>query len=187
MSEGKGPKRAPAPTTYDDEPTIVWSPPDWDPEDGVDSSSSPRTAESQAPGSMPGQEIEVEVRRLSGPAALGPHARRTYEIWTRNRVYSVDTRLECVEVIDLATGRSDPNHAFLGARLVGGQLRQHDSNELTFPLPTLGSEAVFQKQDRQRRIRLSVTSRVTRVILHVHRVKVGSDERDGAWGKITRK
>jgi len=172
---------------WDDEPTIVWSPPDWDPEDATDAGKPPQQRDSQVPESAPRKEIEVEVRRLSGPAALGPHARRTYEIWTRNRVYSVDSRLECVEVIDLATGQSDPNHAFLGARLVGGQLRDDGSNELTFPLPTPGSEAVFQKQDDQRRIRLSVTSRVTRVILHVHRVKVGSDERDGAWGQITRK
>lgn len=172
---------------WDDEPTIVWSPPDWDPEeDATDPAAPLESRDSQAPESAPRPEIEVEVRRLSGPAALGPHARRAYEIWTRNRVYSVDSTLECVEVIDLATGQIDPNHSFLGARLVGGQIRHEDSNELTFPLPTAGSEAVFQKTDQHRRIRLSVTSRVTRVILHVHRVKVGSDERDGAWGKLTR-
>jgi len=184
MSNG-GEKRPPAPPSWDDEPTIVWSPPDWDPEDRTDPGIPAEVSESQVPESAPRQEIEVEVRRLSGTAALGPHAQRTYEIWTKNRVYSVDSRLECVEVIDLATGRSNPNHAFLGARLVGGQLHHDGNNELTFPLPTVGSEAVFQKQDPQRRIRLSVTSRVTRIILHVHRVKVGTDERDGAWGQIT--
>lgn len=187
MSHKGDGKRPPAPTMFDDEPTIVWSPPDWDPEDATDAGQPPEARDSQIPETAPRQQIEVQVRRLSGPAALGPHARRTYEIWTRNRVYSVDSRLECVEVIDLATGQSDPDHSFLGARLVGGQIRHGDHNELTFPLPTPGSEAVFQKTDQQRRIRLSVTSRVERVILHVHRVKVGSDERDGAWGKITRK
>lgn len=177
-----GPKPEPAPTTGNEEPGVVWSPPDWSPGDEA-AAANPRDS---VPEIAPRPQIEVEVRRLSGPAALGPHARRTYEIWTKNRVYSVDSKLECVEVIDLATGRSDPNHAFLGARLAGGQTRHKKTNELTFPLPTVGSEAVFQKRDRQQRIRLSVTSQVTRVILHVHRVKVGTGERDGAWGKITR-
>jgi hypothetical protein len=33
-------------------------------------------------------------------------------------------------------------------------------------------------------VRLSITSRVTRVILHVQRVQVGTGERDSTWDRI---
>jgi hypothetical protein len=89
-----------------------------------------------------------------------------------------------VEVIDLASGRSEKKHPFMGARLVGGQIRNESGNELTFPLPTPGSEAVFQALDSQNRVRLSITSRVTRVILHVQRVQVGVDQSDNTWNHI---
>ncbi len=163
---------------------MVWSPPDWEPEavEEVDAVE----VEPAAPEESQRATVEVEVRQISGTAALGNYAKRAYEIWTKNRVYGLDGGLECIEVIDLATGRSNPKHAFLGARLVGGQTRNGNQNELSFPLPTPGGEAVFQKLDTNNRIKLSVTSRVTRVILHVHRVKVESAQRDGAWGKITR-
>jgi hypothetical protein len=167
-------------TWEDDEPTtVIWAPPDWLPEEGEAATSEPLpTSERPA--------VEVDVRSISGAAAVGAHARRAFEIWTRNRVYALDGTLECIEVIDLATGRSNPHHPFLGARLVGGQTRSEQSNELSFPLPVPGSDAVFQKFDRHNRIRLSVTSRVTRVLLHVHRVMVTAGERDNAWSTLTR-
>jgi hypothetical protein len=128
--------------------------------------------------------IEVEVRKISSASALGKRAPCAYEIWTKNRVYSLDVGLVCVEVIDLASGRSEKKHPFMGARLVGGQIRTDAGNELTFPLPTPGSEAVFQALDAQSRVRLSITSRVTRVILHVQRVQVGVDQSDTTWSQI---
>lgn len=176
MSSSSGDSKPEAPPSWDDEPTIVWSPPDWLPED----------SDASAPEPTERPLVEVDVRAISGAAAIGAHARRAFEIWTGNRVYSLDGTLECIEVIDLATGRSNPNHPFLGARLVGGQTRSEQSNELSFPLPVPGSDAVFQKFDRQNRIRLSVTSRVTRVLLHVHRVTVTAGERDNTWSTLTR-
>jgi hypothetical protein len=128
--------------------------------------------------------IEVEVRKISSTHVLGKRPPCAYEIWTKNRVYSLDVGLSCIEVIDLASGRSETNHPFIGARLVGGQNRTDAGNELTFPLPTPGAEAVFQAVDAQNRVRLSLTSRVTRVILHVQRVQVGASERDSTWDRI---
>jgi hypothetical protein len=126
--------------------------------------------------------VEVEVRKLS--AAAAKRAPPTYEIWTKNRVYALDPTLVCVDVIDLATGQSDKKHGFLGGQLVGGQRRVSDNNELTFPLPTPGSEAVFQTNDAHGRPRLVVTSKVTRVILHVQVVRVAEPQRDDTWGAI---
>lgn len=172
--------RAPAPPSWDDEPTIVWSPPDWDPEDGKAPEPSPVAA------TPPENLIEVDVREIPSSVALGSYARRAYEIWTKNRIYALNAQLECIEVIDLATGQSAPNHPFIGARAAGGQLRSERENSISFPLPVPGGEAVFQRRDAQSRIRLSITSRVVRVVMHVHRVSIATTDRDGAWKRITR-
>lgn len=126
--------------------------------------------------------VEVEVRKLS--AAAAKRTPPAYEVWTKNRVYALDATLVCVDVIDLATGQSDKKHPFFGGQLVGGQRRVNDNNELTFPLPTPGSEAVFQTFDAHRRPRLVVTSKVTRVILHVQVVRVAEPQKDDTWGAI---
>jgi hypothetical protein len=129
--------------------------------------------------------VEVEVRRISSTASVTRKAPPAFEIWTKNRVYALDSSLRCVEVIDLASGRTEVQHPFIGAQLVGGQMRVGDNNELSFPLPTPGAESVFQTTDPAGRPRLSVTSRVTRVLLHVQVVKVSEKQRDDTWDVIT--
>jgi len=128
--------------------------------------------------------IEVEVRRVSNAVSITRKPPPAFEIWTKNRVYALDTTMACVEVIDLATGQSDAKHPFVGAQLVGGQSRVSGSNELTFPLPTPGADAVFQTLDANKRPRLMVTSKVTRVLLHVQVVRVSEKNRDDTWGKL---
>ncbi len=172
-----------AASPWEEEATVIWSPPDdWDAADDPP----PPTPAAAPPSEEPKRPaVEVEVRYITGAAALsGP--RKVYELWTRNRVYYLDAEMKCVGVIDLASGRENAKHPFLGAKLVGGQLRREGSNELSFPLPSPGSEAVFQKSNDMRRIRLSLTSAVTRVIVHLQRVKVNLDENDSAWGHITK-
>lgn len=189
----------PGPPSWDDEATIVWSPPDWI--DDTDEATHTLTPEGGAPLAEPTQReahaveapgrgepqqrpaVEVEVRKMSLEAAR--RMPRVYEIWTKNRVYSLDAALTCIEVIDLASGAARAQHPFVGARLVGGQLNTERTHEVSFPLPAIGSEAVFQKQDHRNRIRLSVTSPVTRVILHMQRATVPQEQRDAAWGRIT--
>lgn len=166
-----------------DEHTVVWTPPEWVEEEAA--SSSP----AHAVPSPVRESIEVDVRTIPSETALAQQRKRVYEVWTRNRVYGVDAQMTCVEVTDLTTGRAEEQHPFLGARLVGGQSRDDDSdvNVLTFPLPMPGHEAVFQRTDERHRIQLQVTSRVTRVVLHVQRVKVEASRRDHHWGRITRR
>ncbi len=179
-SHGRGGPKIPP--TWDGESTAVIPQP-------VFESPAPTPHDQTPPGGMPVEPperppIEVEVRKISSASVLGKRTQAAYEIWTKNRVYSLDVALGCVEVIDLASGRSEKKHPFIGARLVGGQCRTDTGNELTFPLPTPGSEAVFQSVDAHNRVRLSVTSKVTRVILHVQRVQVGSDQKESTWDQI---
>ena len=175
--------RPPAP----DAETIVWSPPDWDAdEDNTLTDRDPEPVRPSVTESPQRAPVEVEFRKISAQAVK--HVRIAYEIWTKNRVYNLDSNLQCFDVIDLATGTSNERHPFVGARLIGGQLRERDGEnaELSFPLPAPGADAVFSKTDEHQRIRLAVTSSVTRVILHVHQVEVRGPERDHAWGRITR-
>jgi hypothetical protein len=164
---------------FDEGPTISWSTPDED-EVATNPISSPRDS-AEAPKRPV---VEVETRQVSAQAVQ--LTRLAYEVWTKNRVYNLDGTMCCYEVIDLASGQSQEQHPFIGARLVGGQRRTGEDSELSFPLPVPGSDAVFQKSDSEKGIRLAVTSAVTRVILHVHRVDVRVPDRDHAWGKITR-
>ena len=129
--------------------------------------------------------VEVQVHKIDTEPAMTAIAHRVVEIWTSRRVYSVNAQFVCVEVIDLQSGSCDHAHPFLGSRLVGGQLEKAEVEELVFPVPTPGSEAVFQKQDAKGRTRLQVTSKVKRVILHVRRVRVDLTKTEAAWGKLT--
>ncbi|MCC6898077.1 MAG: hypothetical protein IT377_03830 [Polyangiaceae bacterium] len=163
------------------EKTHIGPPPNFDLAPGRDVSA-PEPSSPVASPRVQRPPVEVEVRKLSPTAAR--RAPPAYEIWTKNRVYALDATLVCCDVIDLATGQSDTKHPFLGGQLVGGQRRVNDNNELTFPLPTPGSDAVFQTLDASRRPRLVVTSKVTRVILHVQVVRVDERQKDDTWGAI---
>jgi hypothetical protein len=124
--------------------------------------------------------VEVQLHEVHTAPALAANLHRVFEIWTRQRVYSLDAQLVCQEVIDLASGQKKPRHPLVGSRLVGGQ----QGDELTFPVPTPGGEAVFQRSDGKGRARLQVTSKVTRVILHVRRVKVSVTQQKDAWSQL---
>jgi hypothetical protein len=178
---GGGPR---LPPTWDGESTAVIQQPSFE-----DTAHDATPHDQTPPGGVPAEiierpPIEVEVRKISSANVLAKRTQCAYEIWTKNRVYSLDVGLSCIEVIDLASGQTEAKHPFLGASLVGGQARTQAGTELTFPLPTPGAEAVFQAIDAQQRIRLSITSRVTRVILHVQRVQVGTEQRDSTWDQI---
>lgn len=176
----------------DVEPTLVGAPLGWAPEPEQPTAVQveapiPPPAATEAPSepvAEPRPAVEVEVRTVKNPATLARRQLPTYELWTKNRVYNLDATMSCIEVIDLASGRTDKKHTLLGAQLVGGQMRTPDGNELSYPLPTPGSDAVFQKLDNKGRVRLVMTSKVTRVILHVQLVRVIADESEMTWDHI---
>ncbi len=92
---------------------------------------------------------------------------RAVEVWTKNRVYGMDSSYICFEVIDRATGQLDPTHAILGGKLGGGRRRTGKGATFTHPLPVPGTEAMFLRAKKQ-----GYTSPVERVVLRIHAVRV---------------
>jgi hypothetical protein len=131
---------------------------------------------------QPAVDIDLIHERRTAPL---PDQKWTFvEIWTRNTIYALDSRLVCIDVIDQHSRRSINEHALLGARLVGGQRRDGDAMELSHPFPRPGSEAVFE-QSKGRQVRFSQTSSVTRVVMRLRVLTVASDHLLPAWEEIT--
>ncbi len=131
---------------------------------------------------QPAVDIDLIHERRTAP--LPDHEWTFVEIWTRNTIYALDSRLVCIAVVDQNTRRTHPDHALLGARLVGGQRRDGESMELSHPFPRPGSEAVFE-QSKGRQVRFSQTSTVTRVVLRLRVLTVSSDNLLPTWEEIT--
>lgn len=136
----------------------------------------------EEPKAPDGVELEL-VREQGGPGLLtGPW--RAFEIWTQNHVYGVDATMRCREVIHRATGATTSDHPILGQRLLGGQRRDADGRivQVSHPLPARGATAVFA-EGFGKRVRVSETSKVTRVVVRQRVVDV-----DGAtprWEDLT--
>jgi len=128
--------------------------------------------------------VEIEVIHEHGPAPHTDKPWRTLEVWTRNRIYTLEPTLSCVEVRDRATRELVRDHPFLGMRLVGGQHREGDSIELSYPFPRPGTEAVFERPG-QKHGQFSRTSPVTRVVLRLHIVTVAPNHVVPTWEEIT--
>ena len=128
--------------------------------------------------------VEIEVVHRRGAAPRMDQPPQTLEVWTRNRVYVLDPHLVCVGVADLGGGPPDPRHPFVGYRLVGGQHRDGDTFELSYPFPRPGTEAVFEHPTGVRG-NFSRTSTVTRVVLRLHVVTVAPSVVVPTWSTIT--
>jgi hypothetical protein len=138
----------------------------------------------QAPDSKDVPLVEIEVVHEFGPAPASDTKFRTVEVWTRNRVYSLGSMMECTEVRDQETRKAVLDHPFLGARLLGGQHRAGDTMEMSHPFPRPGTEAVFEKRD-QATVRFFRTSTVTRVVLRLHILTVTATSVVPTWAEIT--
>ena len=101
---------------------------------------------------------------------------RAVEVWTKNRVYAMDATLNCVEVIDRATGKVDPEHPILGGRLGGGRKRSGRGATFTTPLPLPGTEAMFMRAKKQ-----AYTSAVERVLIRVRALRVRAN---ASWEQV---
>lgn len=128
--------------------------------------------------------VEIEVVHQHGPAPRSERPWRTLEVWTRNRVYTMDPSMTCIEVSDRISNKVSADHAFLGSRLVGGQHREGQRIELSCPFPRPGTEAVFEHPEGQRG-GFSRTSTVTRVVLRLHVVTVAPSYVVPTWETIT--
>ncbi len=111
--------------------------------------------------------IEIAIVREDATPRRARSPWRAIEVWTKNRVYGMDSSFICIEVVDRATGKLDPNHPILGGRLGGGRRRGTKGQTLTHPLPLPGTEAMFLRAKKQ-----GYTSSVERVILRVRALRV---------------
>lgn len=133
-------------------------------------------------GQVPAVDIDLVHERRSAPLPDQPWV--FLEIWTRNTIYALDSRLVCIDVIDQITRRSHGDHPLRGARLVGGQAREGDSMELSHPFPRPGAEAVFE-QMQGRHVRFSQTSTVTRVVMRLRVLTVTPEQLLPTWEEVT--
>lgn len=131
----------------------------------------------------PAIDVELVVERKTTPYVDRPWA--ALEIWTQNRIYSVDSSMTCLEVVDKATGKAEQRHPLVGAHLVGGQHEEGDTMELSHPFPRVGSEAVFEQRAGQKAARFSHTSEVERVVLRLRVLTVAPDHVISSWQDIT--
>jgi len=127
--------------------------------------------------------VEVELVYERGRVGMQSDQWRLLEIWTRNRIYIVDTHMKCIEVCDRKSGTPDPDHSLLGATLAGGQRRNADAMEMTHPFPRPDTEAVFE-YPLPRKGYVS-TSTVTRVVLRLRVLTVPHDHVRPTWDHLS--
>ena len=139
------------------------------------------------PSSASGQPIvEIEVVHSRGTAPVMDRSWGAIEIWTRNRIYTLDASLRCIEVLDRVSRQPERRHPLLAARLIGGQraMKSGKGMELSHPFPTPGAEAVFEHTGTKR-TRFSQTSKVVRVVLRLRVLSVAHDHLIPTWDEIT--
>lgn len=104
---------------------------------------------------------------------------RAAEVWTKRRVYGLDSTFRCVEILDRKTGRPELTHEMLGARLGGGRMRDKDAVRFSYPLPLPGMEAMFSKGKKH-----GYTSIIERMIVRVRVLHTSADEASPSWDDI---
>ena len=104
---------------------------------------------------------------------------RAAEVWTKRRVYGLDSTFRCVEILDRQTGRPEVGHEMLGARLGGGRLRDKDKVRFSYPLPLPGMEAMFSKGKKH-----GYTSAVEKTIVRVRVLHTSADDVSPSWDDI---
>ena len=104
---------------------------------------------------------------------------RAAEVWTKRRVYGLDSTFKCIEILNRETGRPELSHELLGARLGGGRLREKDTVRFSYPLPLPGMEAMFMKAKKH-----GYTSIVERMIVRIRVLHTSPDEALPSWDEV---
>jgi hypothetical protein len=127
-------------------------------------------------------QIELVLVHVSTEAkSEGPW--RALEFWTNNTMYGLDSNLICIETSSRNPHETHKPGPLLGARLVGGQVREGDHYTMSFPYPAPGMEAVFQIGESTKYI---TTSSVERVMLRVRMTTMETAQGVRPdWSKIT--
>jgi hypothetical protein len=129
--------------------------------------------------SVSGRGVELFVVDESQLPGGERKAWRAAEVWTKRRIYGLDSTFRCIEIIDRETGRPDPEHEMLGARLGGGRLRNKETVRFSYPLPLPGMEAMFMKQKKH-----GYTSAVERMIVRIRVLHTSAEDQAPTWEEI---
>jgi hypothetical protein len=124
-----------------------------------------------------GVEVVVVRERMLPRAKRGPW--RAFEVWTKNRIYGVDTALRCTVVLDRRTGQVDAESTVGGLRLGGGRLRSGGITRVSYPFPLVGMEATFTDGRKQ-----VYTSRVERFVVRIRDVQTKGENEPQTWEEI---
>jgi len=120
--------------------------------------------------------IVVDEQRVAGGER---RPWRAAEVWTKRRVYGLDSTFRCIEILDRESGRPEATHEMLGARLGGGRMRDKDTVRFSYPLPLPGMEAMFSKGKKH-----GYTSAVERMVVRVRVLHTSADEASPSWDDI---
>lgn len=127
-----------------------------------------------------GAGVELVIVEEAQIAGGEKKAWRAAEVWTKRRVYGLDSTFKCVEIIDRETGLPERGHEMLGARLGGGRQRDRDNKvRFSYPLPLPGMEAMFMKQKKH-----GYTSAVERMVVRVRVLVTSAEEALPSWDEI---
>lgn len=104
---------------------------------------------------------------------------RAAEVWTKNRIYGMDSLMVCYEILERGSGRPEPNHSMLGSRLGGGRLRSAEAVRFSYPFPLPGMEAMFTQGKKY-----GYTSMVERFVLRIRLLNTDAEEHPPTWEEI---
>ncbi len=123
--------------------------------------------------------VEIHIVREGQGSARTKKPWRAAEVWTKNRVYGLDSTMKCIEIIHRESGKPEPSHSMLGTRLGGGRLREGGMVRFSYPFPLPGMEAMFTEGKK-----CGYTSVVERFILRVRVLYTREDEAQPSWEDV---
>lgn len=123
--------------------------------------------------------VEIHIVREGQGTARTKKPWRAAEVWTKNRVYGLDSTMKCIEIIHRESGKPEASHSMLGTRLGGGRLREGGMVRFSYPFPLPGMEAMFTEGKK-----CGYTSVVERFILRVRVLYTREDEAQPSWEDV---